>query len=129
MAKTTVLAGLAVVASIVCSVLREMAPDEDMWSMAFLRFSDADNSPWLLMMVARLSLSASACLSIARFMSAGSSISWILIAVTSTPHSVVSLATSFLISSAIFCLSVNRLSNSTWPMTSRRAVWAYWVTA
>lgn len=44
-AKTTVLAGLAVVASMVCRVLREMAPDLAICSIAFLRFSEAESSP------------------------------------------------------------------------------------
>ncbi len=63
------------------------------------------------------------------FMSVGSSISCILMAVTSTPQPVISLSIRVFISSAIFSLSVKRVSSSTPPMTSRRAVWAYWVTA
>ena len=100
-----------------------------MFSMAFWRFLEASSSPRALMTLARRSRSASACLAIARFMSAGSSMSWILIEVTSIPQLTVSLSTRALISSASFWRSVRRVSNSTPPITSRRAGWAYLVVA
>ncbi len=54
----TVLPALLVEDSMVWRVLREMAPELDMFSMAFLRLTEAESSPSARMMVALLSLSA-----------------------------------------------------------------------
>jgi len=70
-----VLLGPLVAFSMVWSVRREIAPDEDRLSMANFRFSEAVSSPWARMMVARRSRSASACLAITRFILSGTATS------------------------------------------------------
>src|SRR3990167_10187367 len=81
-AKTTVFAGLAVVDSMVCKVRREIAPLWESILIALLRFWEAESSTSERMIVALRSRSASACFAMTRFISAGTSISWIFMAVT-----------------------------------------------
>lgn len=118
----TVLLWLARLVSMVCRVRRGKAPDLLKISEAFCRLIEAVSSPSARIITARRSRSASACLAITRLMSAGSSMSCILIAVTSTPQSAVSLSTMTLISSLIFWRSERSSSRVTEPIMSRRAV-------
>jgi len=86
-ANTTVLDGVGPSPSIVCSVLNCMAPgDAAIVLAASARLKAAILSPSALVMVARFSLSAEACLAIIFLSSSGTSTSKILIAVTLRPQ-------------------------------------------
>ena len=84
----------------------------------------ADFSPSAEMMAARRSRSASACLAIARFMSAGSSMFWSLTFSMSMPHLSVWASTISRIWAEISSRLLRISSRSKLPVTSRRAVWA-----
>ena len=80
-------------------------------------------------MVARFSLSAEACLLIIFFKSSGTSTSWSLMSVTSSPHSLVPSSTVSRILLPIIVRSESTSSSDIAPTTSRSAVCAYWLIA
>ena len=91
---------------------------------AFARFSAALISPSDLMIVALLSLSASACFAITLFIVSGSSISCIFTSMTSMPQGSVALSTIFLMSSATCSLFDSIVSRSAFPTASLSAALA-----
>ena len=86
----------------------------------------ARDSPSALMIFARFSRSASACLAIARFMESGSWMSLSSTRVASTPHSTVVTSRILRMSRLIVSVSDRVWSKVCWPTTLRRVVWAIW---
>jgi hypothetical protein len=85
-------------------------------------FTDASNSASALMMRARFSRIASACIAMTCCMATGSSTSFISKRWTSSPHAVVEPAMLRAARSLILLRSCRTSSRSCWPMMLRRPV-------
>ena len=89
----------------------------------------ARDSPSALMIFARFSRSASACLAIARFMLSGSWMSFSSTRVTSTPQATVATSRILRMSRLILSVSDSVWSSVCWPTTFRSVVCAIWLIA